>query len=57
VRAMVHLRDTFEPDPEEHALYEALFSDIFQKIFPRLLPLYKTGAALRENYNRIRDGK
>lgn len=39
--AMVHIKDEFLPDMQEHKKYEAIFSDVFRKIFGRLLPLYK----------------
>ena len=56
-KAMVHIQDTFAPNAAEHELYEGLFREIFQKIFPRLLPLYKAGAALRANRTAPATGK
>lgn len=41
IAAMVHIKDTFVPDENEHILYARLFSEVFLKIFPALLPLYK----------------
>jgi len=38
---MVHIKDEFLPDEEEHKLYEKLFNEIFSKIFKKLFPLYK----------------
>lgn len=38
---MVHIKDEFIPDMEEHKIYEKLFNEIYKKIFPKLLPLYK----------------
>ncbi|MCB2289845.1 FGGY-family carbohydrate kinase [Clostridium sp. CS001] len=38
---MSQIKDTFEPDMEEHRIYEKLFKEVFSAIFPRLLPIYK----------------
>ena len=38
---MVRIKDSFQPQMEEHVIYAELFNKVFQKIFPRLLPLYK----------------
>ncbi len=46
VDAMVHVKDVFSPNPEEHKIYEKLFDEVFTKIFPKLLPLYKKSAEL-----------
>lgn len=44
VAAMVHVKDEFLPDMQEHRKYKAIFDDVFRKIFSRLLPLYKKNA-------------
>ncbi|MEG0166247.1 MAG: FGGY-family carbohydrate kinase, partial [Ruthenibacterium sp.] len=44
--AMVHLKDTFLPDKNTHAVYENIYNEIFQKIFSRLLPLYKKSSEI-----------
>jgi len=41
ITAMVHIRDEFLPDMQEHITYKRLFDDVFSKIFKKLLPLYK----------------
>jgi len=41
IKSMVHIKDEFLPDEEEHKLYEKLFNEIFSKIFKKLFPLYK----------------
>jgi sugar (pentulose or hexulose) kinase len=41
VRAMTHINDTFEPDPENHRIYDALYRRVYQKMYPRLKPLYE----------------
>lgn len=46
VDAMVHVKDVFRPNPEDHSTYQHLFDDVFTKIFPKLLPLYKKSADL-----------
>ena len=43
---MVHERDRFEPDMDEHALYKELYEDVWTDIFDRLAPLYKRTDAI-----------
>jgi sugar (pentulose or hexulose) kinase len=37
---MVHIKDTFQPNMEEHNIYEKLYRQVYKRIYPRLLPLY-----------------
>ncbi len=39
--AMVHIKDEFLPDMQEHKKYEAIYNNVFCRVFGRLLPLYK----------------
>ena len=41
IEKMVHVKDTFLPDMEEHKIYERLYNQVYRKIYRRLLPLYK----------------
>ncbi len=41
VAEMTRLGETFEPDPEAHATYDALFQRVYCKMYDRLHPLYK----------------
>jgi len=41
ITAMVHIKDEFLPDMQEHITYKKLFDEVFSKIFYKLLPLYK----------------
>lgn len=41
-KAMVHIKDTFTPDMEEHKIYRQLYSEVYTKIFDNLSGLYKT---------------
>ncbi len=45
---MVHIRDTFIPDMENHRFYEKLYHSIYSKIFTRLDPLYKKYRTVEE---------
>jgi sugar (pentulose or hexulose) kinase len=38
---MTRVRDVFEPDPERHARYDALYRRVYLKLYRRLKPLYK----------------
>ena len=38
---MVHLRDTFEPDMAEHALYQQIYDEVFTHYYRTLTPLHK----------------
>lgn len=38
--AMTRVGDVFQPDPETHALYDALYRDVYLKMYRRLQPLY-----------------
>jgi sugar (pentulose or hexulose) kinase len=40
IKAMVHIKDEFLPNPAEHQIYENLYGEIFTKIFGKLSPLY-----------------
>lgn len=41
VRAMVRIRDTFQPDAATHARYDALYRDVYRRMYRRLKPLYQ----------------
>ncbi|MDR0388378.1 MAG: FGGY-family carbohydrate kinase [Treponema sp.] len=41
IKAMVHIKDEFLPNPEEHQIYEELYDGIFTKVFGKLSPLYQ----------------
>jgi sugar (pentulose or hexulose) kinase len=40
-REMVHVKDEFLPDREDHKIYEEIYEKIFTKIFDKLSPLYQ----------------
>lgn len=40
VKAMCHLGDVFEPDPQTHGLYDALYRRVYRGLYKRLKPLY-----------------
>jgi sugar (pentulose or hexulose) kinase len=42
VATMVRIRDTFQPNPDTHAIYEDLYQNVYRKMYQRLRPLYKT---------------
>jgi len=41
VKAMTHVGQVFEPDLENHKLYNALYHDVYKKMYKRLKPLYQ----------------
>lgn len=41
VKAMTRTRDTFEPQPEQSAIYEELFNNVYLKMYHQLRPLYE----------------
>jgi len=41
VRAMTHLGETFQPDPETHKIYDALYHKIYLRMYDHLRPLYE----------------
>ncbi len=41
VRHMAHLGEEFEPDPQTHQMYDALFNQVYRKMYKRLRPLYR----------------
>jgi sugar (pentulose or hexulose) kinase len=47
IRMMTHIRDTFEPDPQAHAIYSELYEGIYKHMYKRLQPLYRV---LRKAY-------
>ena len=40
VREMTRVSETFEPNPENHKLYDALYKRVYLKMYKRLRPLY-----------------
>ena len=41
IRSMTKLGDTFEPNPNVHALYQDIYEHIYLKMYHRLQPLYE----------------
>ncbi len=41
VKAMVHVKDVFEPKPQNQKIYEALYQNVYRKMYHRLQPLYE----------------
>jgi len=41
VADMTRINRTFEPDPENHKLYDELYNRVYLKMYDRLAPLYK----------------
>ena len=42
VAEMTRVRDTFEPDPHTHAIYEQLYREVYLHMYQHLKPLYNT---------------
>ena len=42
VREMTHVRDTFDPDPNTHKIYNELYNKVYQKMYKKLRPLYES---------------
>jgi sugar (pentulose or hexulose) kinase len=40
VTAMTRVKDTFEPDPARHSIYDELYQRIYLQMYKRLRPLY-----------------
>jgi sugar (pentulose or hexulose) kinase len=41
VNAMTRVSQTFEPDPNNQAIYEQLYQEIYKKLYKRVKPLYE----------------
>lgn len=41
VRAMTHSGERYEPDPQSHRIYDALYRQVYKKMYRRLKPLYE----------------
>ncbi|UCF94282.1 MAG: FGGY-family carbohydrate kinase [Desulfobacterales bacterium] len=41
VGAMCHVGEVYEPNPESHRLYDALYQDVYKKLYKHLKPLYE----------------
>lgn len=39
---MTRTKDTFEPNPENVALYQQLYSQVYLKMYRQLKPIYQT---------------
>lgn len=42
VKAMTHIGEVFEPNRENHAIYDRLYNEVYQKMYKRLKPLYES---------------
>jgi sugar (pentulose or hexulose) kinase len=49
IKEMTRVGDTFDPNPQAHAIYEEIYRNIYGKMYGRLKPLYE---ALRKIPNR-----
>ncbi len=43
---MVHIKDSFVPDMQKHAVYEKIYGEVYSKIFDKLRPLYEKSCEL-----------
>ena len=41
VSSMTHIRDTFEPDPQAHNVYDALYRRVYLHMYRHLRPMYE----------------
>lgn len=41
VAAMTRIGEVYEPDPQNHALYERLYHEVYKKMYKHLRPLYE----------------
>ena len=41
VAAMVRVKDTFQPNEENHRIYAAIYQQAYSKIYSRLRPIYR----------------
>ena len=41
VAAMVRVKDTFQPNEENHRIYAAIYQQAYSKIYGRLRPIYR----------------
>ena len=41
VSAMTRVGSRFQPDPQAHKVYDALYREVYRELYPRLQPLYK----------------
>ena len=42
IKSMVHIKDTFEPNPDNNRLYNKLYNDVYSRLYKRLDGLYKS---------------
>ncbi len=42
VEQMTRIKDTFDPDPEVHQLYDQIYRHVYLKLYQQLKPLYKS---------------
>ena len=53
-KAMVHFKDEFKPNMQNHKIYKNLFNKVYKDIYPQLLPLYlKLYEIVNEETNEI----
>ena len=38
---MTHVGDLFEPDAQNHEIYDALYRRVYKQMYPKLKPLYE----------------
>jgi sugar (pentulose or hexulose) kinase len=42
VKAMTHLGDSFNPNPNTHEIYDQLYTEVYLKMYKQLQPFYRT---------------
>ena len=53
-KAMVHFKDEFKPNMQNHKIYKNLFNKVYKDIYPQLRPLYlKLYEIVNEEINEI----
>lgn len=52
IKSMVHVKDSFLPDSENHRIYQELYERFYRRIYPKLRPLYATMNRIKDRNNR-----
>lgn len=48
IKSMVHVKDTFLPDAENHRVYQDLYDRVYKKLYRKVRPLYSSMNDLKE---------
>lgn len=57
IAKMVHVKDTFSPNPEVHEIYNHLYANVYEKMYPSLKNIYRSIKRFNQSEEKRRSAK